>query len=635
MANFYEDNADLRFYVEKGIDWGPLYEHTQMLGDVYESLDEAKETWADTLNLIGEFSANEIAPYAAELDTQHNVLKDGDVVFGDRITTIFDQLKDLGVHGLCMPEQLGGMNAPLITYFLSAELMARGDVSVMTHHGFHGGMALAMLMFSVDEGTTTVDLENKQLVSTRFEAEAMDIVSGEAWGCMDITEPDAGSDMAALRAVGELDEDGNWTVSGTKMFITSGNGRYHFVIARTEPETQGDPETGLKGLSFFLVETYNLDEDGNKNWLATLDKVEDKLGHHASPTVMLTFEKTPAKLIGERGDGFRLMLLLMNNARIGVGFESLGLIENAIDLSKQYAAERPSMGKTIDKHEMIADYIDEMEVDACAIRAMGVRAAYYEELAQRLKLQAQFLAEDGSEEEARLLKESNKLKWKARKVTPLLKYYSSEKAVEYGQRCVQIHGGVGYTTEYGAEKLLRDAMVLPIYEGTSQIQSLMAMKDNLLWIMGNSKTFAKQLAEAGFKSRFDRDGLTRDVYKIKLLAMRAQVHLMRWILSEKLGNKPVSAWGSALGDFDPKVDFSPAMLHAEHLAKLLTDAAIASELFRQAKKWPERRELCVAFVERALPRSRYQLDLIKTTGHRILAQLHGEEAAAAPDREVA
>ena len=116
MANFYEDNDDLRFYVEKGIDWGPLYEHTQILGDVYESLDEATETWADTLQLIGEFSANEIAPYQRELDTQHNVLVDGDVVFGNRLTTIFEQLKDLGVHGLCMPEQLGGMNAPLITY---------------------------------------------------------------------------------------------------------------------------------------------------------------------------------------------------------------------------------------------------------------------------------------------------------------------------------------------------------------------------------------------------------------------------------------------------------------------------------------------------------------------------------------
>ena len=118
MANFYEDNDDLRFYVEKGIDWAPLYEHTQLLGAVYENLDEAKETWADTLRLLGEFSAEEIAPFQAELDSQKNELIDGDVRFGARIDTIFQQLKEMGVHGLCMPGALGGLNAPLITCLL-------------------------------------------------------------------------------------------------------------------------------------------------------------------------------------------------------------------------------------------------------------------------------------------------------------------------------------------------------------------------------------------------------------------------------------------------------------------------------------------------------------------------------------
>ena len=352
MANYLTDNDDLLYYFEKGIDWKPLVEATERGVESDEapaSTEEAVELYKDIATMVGKFAAEEIAPHVAEIDREGVKLVDGEAVQPAAMDKIFEKIKSLDLHWLCVPRELGGMNVPLLLYFINAELFARADVSVMAHHGFHGGMAMAMLMFSVREGTTK--LENNQVVETRFRDELEEIASGDAWGTMDITEPDAGSDMARLRAVGEQDEDGNWFVTGQKIFITSGHGKYHFVIARTEKAgDEDDPFAGLGGLSFFLVKTYEEDEDGNRKRIVSLDRVEEKLGHHGSCTAALTFERAPARLIGKRGEGFKYMLTLMNNARIGVGFESFG--PDVKRRTARRATTRPSarrMGKTIDK----------------------------------------------------------------------------------------------------------------------------------------------------------------------------------------------------------------------------------------------------------------------------------------------
>ncbi|MCA9802894.1 MAG: acyl-CoA dehydrogenase family protein, partial [Cyanobacteria bacterium HKST-UBA02] len=475
MANFFEDNDDLRWYVDHGVDWDPVVRTTEWdfrAQDAPASTADAVETYRDFLTMIGEFVADEIAPHWEELDRQHAKLVDGEVVFGERMQTIFDRIKELDLHWLTLPREFGGMNSPILTYFMSAELMARGDQSVMTHHGFHGGMAMAMLIFSVREGTTKFDPAQGRIAETRFADWMAEIGSGEAWAAMDITEPDAGSDMAALRTVGEQDEDGNWFVSGQKIFITSGHAKYHFVIARTEKASSSDdPMAGLAGMSMFLVPTYRDNEDGTRAWISTLDRVEEKLGHHGSVTAAMSFDRTPAHLIGERGEGFKHMLTLMNGARLSVGFETIGLCEAAYRLAAAYAAERPSMGKTIDRHELIADYLEEMRTDIQGLRAIAVFGAWHEEQAQK---QDMLLRLDPPEDELarkKLARAQRRHKAVSRRVTPLLKYLGAEKAVEMARRCLQIHGGNGYMTEYGAEKLLRDALVMPIYEGTSQIQA--------------------------------------------------------------------------------------------------------------------------------------------------------------------
>ena len=637
MANFYTDNEDLQFYIKNWIDWASLYENTELNQEDPEGFtnwQEALESYEDILHMIGQFSAEEIAPYMEELSLQKPKLVDGEVVPPERLGFIFEQMKELGLHGVCLPREFGGMNCPLLVYMLIVELLARSDVAVMSHYGFHGGIAMAMLVYSLNEGTTKFDKESKKLISTRFEKEIMDIVSGEAWGSMDITEPHAGSDVGALRTYAEQDEQGNWFVTGSKIWITSGHGQYHIVLARTDrdqsnteaQQVRNAPMQGLKGLSLFLVSAFKENENGEQERCIQIDRVDDKLGQNASTTVGVSFDRSPAQLIGEVGGGFKQMLLLMNNARISVGFESIGLCEAALRMAKDFAAERKSMGKTIDKHELIADIIDEMESDLQGMRALAMDAAFNEEMAQRQNMRLNLLTEEGTPEHEALKKEVKKLQMRSRLVTPLIKFLSAEKAVEFSRKCIQIHGGSGYMKEYNAEKLLRDSLVLPIYEGTTQIQALMATKDSLINIIKNPKTFLSELTSSKWKSMFATDPLEKGCARLRNRALSAQRFLMTKIAKQKLSQtmkeQPRSQWKKTfLEDWDPKTDFSPALLHACRLSQMLTDIKICDILKKQADKHPERRAVLARYLERAEPRSRNLFYEIKNTGQRLLTEL--------------
>lgn len=638
--NFFTDNEDLKFYFERGIDWAAVASATERgftLEGGFANTADSVEFYRGVAEMVGEFVAVEVAPRAKAIDHFGTRLENGEAVSAPEFNELFETIRGLELHGMCLPRELGGMNAPMLSYLINTELFARADVSVLAHFGFHGGMAMAMLMFSLTEGTTTI--ENGRISSTRFSKEIEEIRLGNAWGCMDITEPDAGSDMARLKAVGVEDENGNWFVTGEKIFITSGHGKYHFVIARTEKvQASCDPLAGLKGLSMFLVPTYEDDADGNRARHVSLTRVEEKLGHHGSVTASLAFDRAPAQLIGKRGEGFKYMLTLMNGARLGVGFESLGLCEAAYRLAKAYAAERPSMGKTIDRHELIADYLDEMRTDIQGIRAIAMRAAVFEELSRKFSLRIESEPQMDALEKAGLQREIKRMSRIARRITPLLKYFAAERAVEHARRCLQIHGGNGYTTEYGAEKLLRDALVMPIYEGTSQIQALMSMKDTLGAIMKNPQAFVKRIAQARWRSISAADALERRVAKIHLISLTAQNHLITKTATDKvrsLSGRPLGEWPDAfLKNWNPKRDFAYAMLHAERLARLLTDEVIAESLLEQAQAHPERRELLERWLDRCEPRCRFLHDEITTTGARLLRTL-GHEPSAKPESQAA
>ena len=637
MANFFKDNDDLQYYFDKGIDWDSVVRITEhdfadAQGEGLSSTEEAVELYRDIIEMFGQFVAEEIKPYEKEIDEKGVEFVDGEVVFPERLSEIFAKIKELDLHGLPVPRELGGMNAPMLLYFMNSELMARADVSTMAHHGFHAGMAMAALIFSALEGSSKIDPETGRFTETRWRKVIEEIVAGEAWGCMDITEPDAGSDMAALRAVGEQDADGNWFVTGEKLFITSGHGKHHFVIARTEDTDPDDPTGGLGALSMFLVPTYQDDADGNRTRIVQLSRVEEKLGHHGSATCGLVFDKAPAELVGQRGEGFKYMLTLMNNARLGVGFECIGLSESAYRAALDYAAERASMGKTIDRHEMIAEYLETMRTEIQGIRAMAVTACFHEEMAQKLALAIRYgdLGEAERKQLERVVKSHQK---KARRITPLLKYFAAEKAVEHARTSLQIHGGNGYTTEYLPEKLLRDALVMPIYEGTSQIQALMAMKDTLGGIIKNPQAFVRRMAQARWRSLSSRDPLERRVAQIQSLSLAAQQHLVLKTAGAKvkgLRGKPIGEWSDELTkNWNPKRDFAFAMLHAERLIQILGDTTIAELLLAQAAEHPERAEVLERHLERAEPRARYLLDQITTRGQRLLDKLSPEASETA------
>lgn len=637
MGNFFDDNDDLRFYLEKGLDWEPLVRLTEYdfrSEGGFSSTAEAVDFYREVLTLVGGFASDEIADRIRELDRAHPKLADGEVVYPPITEEVFEKLRGLELAGLSVPRELGGLNAPMLVFQMTNELFARADVSLCAHQGFHGGMAMAAIVYSILEGTTSFDPDRPGITSTRFQEVVDGILSGEEWGSMDITEPHAGSDMANLRCKGEQDADGNWFVSGSKTFITSGHGRWHFVIARTEDPKPGDDAlSGLQGLSMFLVPAFAPGPDGRPVRTHTrLDAVEHKLGHHGSATVGITFDRAPAQLIGQRGEGFKYMLMLMNNARVGVGFESLGLCEAALRQARAYAAERPSMGKTIDRHEMIADALDEMETDVRAIRCLAMSAGMREELAQKIGIRLRFQPPADPAERAAAEKELKSHQRRARQLTPLLKYLASEKAVEMARRNVQIHGGAGYMVEYGAEKLLRDAVVMPIYEGTSQIQSLMAMKDNLMAAVKHPRTFVRAMAQARLRAIGARDPHERRVARLQGVQHQAIQFLLSRLAGSKirdLRHHPVGTWGSALKEFDPKRDFALAMLHAERLTKILVDVAVAEELLEQGRKHPERLPILDRWLERAEPRCRFLLDEITTTGLRLLRDLHGEAESPA------
>jgi len=637
MANFFTDNDDLLFYFDRGIDWASLVSVTEYgyrTADGFKAAPEAVQFYREVAETVGELVAEQVAPRATGIDRNDTHLENGEAVESEETKAIFEAFKAAELHKLCIPRELGGLNAPLLVYFLGAEMLARADVSTMTHFSFHGGMAMAMLVYSIHEGTTEVDIANGKIVKTRFADEIAEIANGEAWGCMDITEPNAGSDMAALRTVAEQDENGNWYVTGQKIFITSGHGKYHFVIARTEQATKpNDPFAGLKGLSMFLVKAYDDLPDGTRKRYVTIDRVEEKLGHHGSVTAALSFDRVPAQLIGKRGEGFKYMLVLMNNARVGVGFESIGLAEAAYRMARDYAAERRSMGKTIDRHEMIADYLDEMRTDIQGLRALAVASAYHEEMSQKLAILERFSSHATPEEQERVRAELPRHRALSRRYTPLLKYLAAEKSVEIARRNIQIHGGAGYTCDYGAEKLLRDAMVMPIYEGTSQIQSLMAMKDTLLGIIKRPQAFVTRIGQARWRATTSRDPLERRVARVQSMSLAAQQFLLTRTAADKLkglSEVPVSAWRDALTkEWDPKRDFALAMLHAERLTRILADEAICDILLEQAKAHPERRDVLERWLDRCELRDRALLEEITTNGGRILASLSsGTDRAA-------
>ncbi|MBX3469964.1 MAG: acyl-CoA dehydrogenase family protein [Planctomycetes bacterium] len=635
-SNYLTDNEDLLWHLEHTVAWEEivrLVERDFTLPDGPGSVAAAREQYMAIMEEVGRFVANELAPHAEAMDAHGTRLEDGEVVMAPASVAAFEMLKDMGLHGLCIPRELGGMNCPLVLYFALGEVIARADCGSMTHFGFFGGIAQSLLAYAAREGS--LKLQDGVVVETRFREVIEEITRGEAWGAMVLTEPGAGSDLGAIRARAVKGPDGKWRLSGEKIFITSGQGQWQIVLARTSDPKEG--ESGLAGLSLFLVPRV-IERDGQKIDNVKVTKVEEKLGHSSSPTVSLLYEDSEAELIGQLGQGFELMLILMNNARVAVGFEALGVCESAHRMATEYAAQRVTMGKAIKDHELIADMLQDMDTTIRGIRALCFEAVNATELAHRLdaKLRLDPPADPTAKEE--LERRLSRAKRYARDLTPLLKYLASEKAVELARMNMQIHGGMGYIHETGADRLLRDALVLPVYEGTSQIQALMALKDRLGATIKDPAKFVRKATAARAAATFSR-GLDRAVHQAEVKLYQS----IEAVVARILGTKVKTEWQTLtqgglsekleyltskfLRSWDAKQDFAHGLVHAERITRMLCDVRVAKILLRQGKEHPERLVHARRWITRMLPRvTALALEVQSTDLDDLLGRAEAEDA---------
>jgi alkylation response protein AidB-like acyl-CoA dehydrogenase len=350
--------------------------------------------------------------------------------------------------GFTLPRKYGGLNCPILIYTMASEIVARGDCSFMNLFGLQG-IADTIYAFASDE------IKDDYL--PKFAA-------GEVTGAMVLTEPDAGSDLQAVRLRADQLPDGTWVLNGVKRFITNGCGEVLLVLARSEHEIKDG-----RGLSLYVCE---------RSPAVKVRCLEKKLGIHGSPTCELVFENTPARLIGETKRGLiTYVLALMNGARLGIASQSLGVAESAYRLARTYAHTREQFGAPIERLAPVAEMVVNMQVKIEAMRALTYETARVCDLENNTNRLLERNPDALSEAEKKEFKQNSRTyKRLNAMLTPMSKYYGAEGCISIATDTIQVLGGSGYIKDYPAERYLRDARITSLYEGTSQLQVVAAIK---------------------------------------------------------------------------------------------------------------------------------------------------------------
>jgi len=455
VANFFTDNEDIQFLFEH-IDLGELariqeddfiYAKSGQCDYAPADAADAVDNYRRILEIIGEVGGEMIAPNAEQIDIEGNTLnEDGTVTLHPLVQQNLDRLTQADMMGFTLPYKYGGLNCPNLVYTMATEIVSRADCSLMNLFGLQG-IAETIYAFA--------DEQLKDEVLPRF-------ARGEVTGAMVLTEPDAGSDLQAVRLRAYQDEDGNWYLNGVKRFITNGCGEILLVLARTEPEIADG-----RGLSLLYTE---------RSEKIKVRHLENKLGIHGSPTCELVFSDAPAKLVGERQRGLiTYVLALMNGARVGIAAQSLGVAEAAYRLARTYAHTRQQFGGPIERLPAVAEMVTDMKIHLEAARALTYetsRVCDHENNNLRLLEWGQIDKDEKKRRKqlSRFFKRLNAM------LTPMSKYYASEMACTVTDNAIQVLGGSGYMKDYPAERYLRDARITTIYEGTSQLQLVAAVR---------------------------------------------------------------------------------------------------------------------------------------------------------------
>jgi hypothetical protein len=450
MPNFFLDNPDIQFYFNR-FDLRSVVEtiedgYAQAKEYPYAPVDyeDAMENYRKVLEVVGDLSANRIAPRAGEVDTQSATFADGKVSYAEGTKKNLFELSQADLDGMVIPRKYGGINFPFTIFMMATEMISRGDGSLMNIFGLQE-IGNTINKFGNDE-------QRKMFIPK--------IATGEYTGAMALTEPDAGSDLQAVKLQAFQDEHGKWFLRGVKRFITNGNAEVLLVLARSEPGSKDG--RGLSLFACFGGETVKV------------RRIEHKLGIHGSPTCELQFNNTPAELIGSRKFGLiKYVLDLMNRARMGVSAQSLGISQAAYNEALKYARERRQFGKTIYEIPAVSNILIDMRVMLEANRALFYSAAQCVDEREKHEARFEKLRAEGkpSGEEHAQLKQVTKV---AALLTPMAKLILSEGVNKITYDALQIHGGTGYMKEFRVERLARDARITNIYEGTSQMQVVAA-----------------------------------------------------------------------------------------------------------------------------------------------------------------
>jgi alkylation response protein AidB-like acyl-CoA dehydrogenase len=485
--NYFSDSSEWRYLFRNAIDWetiAPLYHKEFPTADGFKDIDELISFYEDLLTTTGDWSANSIASRARELDEQGGgKVVDGHVVVNEVLKKTYKEAREMDLFGVIIDPKYGGLGLPASVGQVIFTQLSRACVSTATQLGFHTGIADMMHRYCNDT------LKDKYIPM---------IQRGEISGCMCMTEPGAGSDVGSMRTSAEKRLDGSYLLNGSKIFITNGGGGLAFVLARVKGAAPG-----LDGLSMFFAEEW-IQTHGSSTPQSnyTIAKVEDKLGMHGSITCEVVFENSVVHLVGKENEGFKIMLHLMNEARLSVGLQGLGIMEACLGQAREYANTRVQFGKPIAELPLMKKNLQEWETERDAFRVLMVDTLSSFEIFQRLHLKKVHTGEL-TEEETKLNKKASQV---CRRRTPLVKYYGAEACVLMSQKAIQVFAGYGYMAEYDVERFHRDSFGALIYEGTSQIQALMAMKDFVKFTMKNPKKFLQSLvAESPISSLLDSD----------------------------------------------------------------------------------------------------------------------------------
>jgi alkylation response protein AidB-like acyl-CoA dehydrogenase len=508
--------------------------------DAYKNSDEAIEFYFSVLEELGKVASRDIKPTAAEIDRIGAKFKDGKVTLPEALEAHIKKFVEMGLFSGQVQRQYGGYNLPKSVQVMALEILGHACANTSLTVGAYS-MAAFIQTFGTEEQKTRI---------------LPKIMTNEWRTSMALTEPNAGSDLGKLRSSAVRKGD-KWIINGTKQFITSGDGHITFALVRTDPAS-----TGLKGLSVLLVPK---EVNGKENYRVA--KIEDKVCLHASPTCELVFENSEGELFGTEGEGFKVMAELMNEARLAVSALAVGISTAALEEARNYALERSTMGKPIIQHPMVADMIYEMELEIRGMRSLVIEAA---------------IAYDWKEIYRKKGDEKNYQRWKKRyrRLTPLCKYLCSEKAIEITRKAVQIFGGYGVCRDYPVERLWRESIIYPIYEGTSQIQSLMVLKDTLKDVASQAPGFLGSLAGAWAESK-----VTRDPVKSRLLEARNELNqgirrIMLSIVKDKFKSDIDSLRQSKIQQFlrefsiqllSEKTDLTLPFLYAERFTRITSD----------------------------------------------------------------